>query len=108
MEDRPITELESIRIIQQMIDKSKQQLHDRSKYLLLWGFAVFICSILQYVLVKNGIQHSGRVWLSMPVLLCLHIFIASRELKRQTVVTHNNMAIRSLWMALGISFFVVA
>jgi hypothetical protein len=108
MEERAITESESIRIIQEMIDKSKQQLRNRSKYLLLWGIAVFICALTQYVLVKLGVRHTGRIWLAMPLLLIVHVFIASREIKHERVVTHNSLAIRSLWIALGISFFVVA
>lgn len=108
MEEKNITEQESLLIIQQMINKSKQQLHDRSKYFFMWGIAVFVCAIAQYIMLKMLMTHTQRVWLLMPVLAMVHVIIASREIKKQKVVTHNNNAIRSLWLALGISFFILA
>ncbi|MDB5225956.1 MAG: hypothetical protein JWN78_149 [Bacteroidota bacterium] len=108
MEEKNITEKESLLIIEQMISKSKQQLHDRSKYFFMWGIAVFLCAIAQYVMLKMLMTHTQRVWLLMPVLVLVHIFIASKELRKEKVVTYNNKAIRSLWLALGISFFILA
>ena len=72
MQEQTITEQESLLIIQQMINKSKQQLNDRSKYFLLWGIAVFGCAILQYVLLKALQPHTQRVWLLMPVPAHIH------------------------------------
>src|SRR4051794_36134498 len=108
MEDKKITEQESLLIIQQMISKSKQQLHDRSKYFFMWGIAVFLCAIAQYVMLKRLMTHTQRVWLLMPVLVLVHIFMAVRDRKKEKVETHNSKAIRSVWLALGMSFFILA
>jgi hypothetical protein len=108
MEEKNITEQESILIIQQMIGKSKQRLHDRSKYFLMWGFAVFGCAITQYILLKLLWQHTQRIWLLMPVMLVIHLALARKEIKREHVTTYNSQAIRSLWIALGISFGILS
>lgn len=108
MEEKNITEQESLAIIQQMIDRSKQQLNDSSKYFLMWGFAVFTCAITQYILLKLLLPHTQRIWLLMPAMVIIHILLARKEIKKEKVTTYNSKAIRALWMALGISFFILA
>ena len=108
MEEKNITEQESLIIIQQMINKSKKQLTDRSKYFMMWGFAVFLCAILQYILLINLQNHSQRVWLAMPVLALVQVFMSVQDRKKEKTVSHNTSAIGAVWLALGISFFILA
>lgn len=113
MEEKNITEQESLAIIQEMISKSKQQLIDRSKYFFMWGIAVSVCALVQYFLLKSAAPnsdpyHSSRVWLLMPVLAIIHIAIAYNDRKKVKVLSYNTNAIGSLWMALGIAFFILA
>ncbi len=108
MEERNITEQESLAIIQEMINKSKKQLTDRSKYFMMWGVAVFACAIIQYFLLRNLQPHTQMVWLSMPVLAVIQLFLSIRDRKKEKVLSHNTAAIGSVWLALGISFFMLA
>ena len=108
MEEKNITEQESLAIIQQMINKSKQQLNDRSKFFFLWGFAVLICAVAQYIMLKMSLLHTEQIWLAMPLIAIIHILIALKEQKKEKTTTYNNVAIRALWTALGISFFLLA
>ena len=108
MEEKNITEQESLDIIQQMINKSKKQLTDRSKYFMMWGVAVFACAIVQYLLLKNLQTSTQRVWLAMPVLAIVQLFMSIQDRKKEKVVSHNTAAIGSVWLALGISFFILA
>ncbi|MFN8261826.1 MAG: hypothetical protein U0X41_12885 [Chitinophagales bacterium] len=108
MEERNITEQESLAIIQEMINKSKKQLTDRSKYFMMWGVAVFACAIIQYFLLRNLQPHTQMVWLSMPVLAVIQLSLSIRDRKKEKVLSHNTAAIGSVWLALGISFFILA
>lgn len=108
MEEKNITEQESLAIIQQMINKSKKQLTDRSKYFMMWGVAVFACAIIQYLLLKNLQTNTQRVWLAMPVLAFVQLFMSIRDRKKEKIVSHNTAAISSVWLALGVSFFILA
>lgn len=108
MEERNITKQESLAIIQEMINKSKKQLTDRSKYFMMWGVAVFACAIIQYFLLRNLQPHTQMVWLSMPVLAVIQLFLSIRDRKKEKVLSHNTAAIGSVWLALGISFFILA
>ena len=109
MEEKNITEQESLAIIQSMIDKSKQQLVDRSKYFFMWGFAVFGCALIQYFILKSNpdAKNTEMVWLLMPVLAVIHIIMNFSDRKKTKVLSYNTNAIGSLWLALGISFVVL-
>lgn len=108
MKDKLINETESIEIIQSMITKSKQKLVDNSTFFFLWGFAVLICALIQYFMLKLYLLHTQQVWLAMPVIAIIHIWIAVKQQKKQKHTTHNDIALQSLWIALGIGFFLLA
>lgn len=108
MEEKNINEQESLAIIQQMIDKSKQQLIDRSKFFFLWGFAVLICAVAQYVMIKMNVLKSDEVWLAMPLIAIIHIYIAVKEQKKVKVLSHNTSSIAALWTGLGMAFVALA
>jgi hypothetical protein len=108
MEEKNITQQESLAIIQQMIDKTKQKLNDNSKFFFLWGFAVFICAITQYVMLKMLLLNTQKVWIAMPIIAIIHIILAIKERKGNTVQTHNDAALQALWTALGIGFIILA
>lgn len=108
MEEKNITELESLVIIQAMIDKTKQQINDRSKFFFLWGFAVFICAIAQYIMLKNLMTNTQIVWLAMPIVAIIHIYMEIKDQKVKNIKRHSDIAIQSLWIALGIGFVIMA
>lgn len=108
MEEKDITEQESFIIIQQMINKSKQSIIDRSKYFLMWGIAVFFCAIVQYILVVCHISNTNYIWLSMPLLAIVHIYMSIKDRKKEKVTSYNTTTINDVWIALGISFFILS
>lgn len=107
MEEKTITEQESLAIIQSMIAKTKQQLNDSSKFFFLWGFAVLVCSIAQYIMLKMLLINTQQVWIAMPIIAIIHIIIAIKYQKAKSVQTHNDVALQSLWTALGIAFIIL-
>ena len=85
MEEKNITEQESLVIIQQMMNKTKEQLFDNSNLFLLWGFAAFICTVTQYILIKINIQNSEAVWIAMPIIAVIHIYIVVKKKKEMKI-----------------------
>ncbi len=108
MEEKNISEQESLAIIHNMIAQSKQSIVDRSKYFLMWGIAVFICAIVQYALLKDLQTGTQKVWLLMPLLAVVQILLSYRDRKIERVVTFTRNAISSVWISLGIGFFILA
>ncbi|MBK8352419.1 MAG: hypothetical protein IPL21_12255 [Saprospirales bacterium] len=107
MEEKNITEQESLVIIQQMMNKTKEQLFDNSNLFLLWGFAAFICTVTQYILIKINIQNSEAVWIAMPIIAVIHIYIVIKQRSKIKVQTYNGNAISALWTAIGFAFISI-
>ncbi len=107
MEEKIITEQESLTIIQNMMNKTKEQLFDNSTLFLLWGFAAFICTVTQYILLKTNVQDSEAVWIAMPIIAVIHIYIVVKKKKEIKVQTYNGNAISALWTAIGFAFVCI-
>ncbi|HUM52203.1 MAG TPA: hypothetical protein PK431_10325 [Chitinophagales bacterium] len=104
MEEKNITEQESLTIIQNMMNKTKEQLFDNSNLFLLWGFAAFICTVAQYILIKINVQNSEAIWIAMPIIAIIHIYIVIKQRSKMKVETYNGNAISALWTAIGFAF----
>jgi hypothetical protein len=51
MENKELNEMEALEIIEQMINRTKQQISDNGFYWILWGWLVFISAITDYTLL---------------------------------------------------------
>ncbi|HNP23723.1 MAG TPA: hypothetical protein PKM63_18785 [Panacibacter sp.] len=100
---------ESLKLIQSMIDKTKNSISDKSHYFLLWGWAIFIGCVLQYWLkvIVNWPQHY-YAWLITPVALVVHFYFTLRDKRKEKVQTYIGEAFRYLWISIGSSFMVLA
>ncbi|MDN4166835.1 hypothetical protein QWY31_15090 [Cytophagales bacterium LB-30] len=100
----PLRQEESLRIIQQMIETSKNSLRDDGTLYLLWGWLVFLSSIGHYALMAHtSYAHPYMVWLSMPLAgIFTGIYVArmSRKARVRTLVDEFMMY---LWTAFIIS-----
>jgi hypothetical protein len=98
---------QSLKLITEMIEETKNSISDRSHYFLLWGYAIVVGSLLQYYLkvVVNSPYHP-LAWLITVVVLVVHFIFAFRDSKQEKVRTAIGNAVVYLWVALGLSFCV--
>lgn len=99
---------DSLQIIENMIAKTKGNIAGRSKYFLLWGWAVFITTIVQYILIRMLVPNACLVWCSMFIAGLITIIWAIRDKKYENSVTYTGDAIRKLWQSIGIACFFIA
>jgi hypothetical protein len=100
---------ESLKLISDVIIKTKEQYRQNSFYFLLWGWLIasasFCFFVLQYYL------HFRYFFLPFPVLVSTGIAITLLRYFRQKALqpseTYGNFFISRLWLVLGISFIVV-
>ena len=99
---------ESLQLIRSMIETTKHSISDKSHYFLLWGWAVFIGSMLQYYLkvVIHYPQHY-YAWYITPVALVIFFILLRRDNKKEKVKTFINDASKYLWTAIGFSFLAL-
>ncbi|MBS1641042.1 MAG: hypothetical protein JST94_12845 [Bacteroidetes bacterium] len=101
---------ESLRIIQSMIDKTKNNVANDAFYFLFWGWLILIICIMQYVLlvwVKYP-QHYyawGLLWVGV-IYLVFKTAIKNKK-QKQKVKTYVDDSMKYLWTGLGITFFIL-
>jgi hypothetical protein len=111
MENRKseISPEESLRIITSMIEATKHNIGDSSHFFLLWGYAVAAGCTLQYILkAVVGYQHHYYAWFVTLIAMVIHfvfLYHRGKTIRAQTFVEEANA---NLWMAMGMSFFVLA
>jgi hypothetical protein len=91
---------ESLRVIQTMIDRTKNSVADQSFYFLLWGWLVFIAALLQYTLkVIVRTDYHPLAWNLMFVGFVIAIIKGVKQ-KSQPVKTYVDDGLRNIWTCL--------
>lgn len=99
---------ESLQLIQTMISKTKDAVAVDSFYLLFWGWLVFACCVVEYMLmVYFKYPYHSFVWWTMPIGGVISGMYSAKQAKNQKSSTYIGEALGYLWMAIGISFFVM-
>lgn len=100
---------ESLRLIQSMITKTKQDISDKSIYFLVWGWITFIAFMAQFILkhIYNYEKHYQVWWLTL-VGVAFTIYYSRRENKNRKVKSYIGDSIKYLWIGMGIAYFVLS
>ncbi len=98
---------ESLQLIQSMINTTKNKFSDNSFYFLFWGWLVFICCIVQFILLKTyNYSYHYIVWLTMPIAGIISVLYGKNQSKKIKVKTFIDSATDYVWMALSIAFVI--
>lgn len=107
--DSKFSPVESLAIIEGMINKAKNNFSDDSLLYLLWGWVVFFCSIIHFILLKLSIvQHPEMVWMLTWVAAIVQIIYLIKQKKKERVKTYADEIISFLWICFGISMFTIS
>src|SRR5215212_1704024 len=95
---------ESLVLIESMINKAKNQFSENGHLYLLWGWAVFICSIAQFILL-NWLHYEKHylVWMSMWLILIYQFIYLRKKRRHQRVRTYTDEIIGFVWLV----FFIL-
>ena len=105
MDQENFSPQESLKLIQSMIIKTRQDFGDNSKYFLVWGWITFVACIGQFVL-KNVFAYEKHylVWLLIIPGIIISTYMGIKEQKTRKVNTYVGDSMKYLWMGMGISF----
>lgn len=99
---------ESLQLIQSMITKTKDAVAVDSFYLLFWGWLVFVCCAAEYIMmVYFKYPYHSFVWFTMPLGGIVSAVYSTRQARKRTSTTYIEEALGFLWIAIGMSFFVM-
>src|SRR5258705_3134171 len=100
---------QSLRLIQSMIDKTKQDISDNGIYFLVWGWLTFIACTGQFILkhIYNYPKHY-YVWWVVVIGIVFSVYEGVRKEKKRKVKTYVGESIKYLWIGMGIAYFVLS
>ena len=85
MEENQLTEKESLNLINRMIHEAKGYFYESGISGLLYGFSVFICSVLSYFTEERIIQFPFHpFYLMIPVFFCAELGAIQRRKKEKS------------------------
>jgi hypothetical protein len=91
-----------------MINTAKNKLADDGFHIIFWGWLVAAAAMIHYVTLQMNIEWGYIVWpVLMPVGGVFSVIMGYKRGKKQTVKTYVDTYLGYLWMAFGISMFIV-
>ena len=107
--DKPLNEQESLKIIEQMIARAKNDMHDNGVMYLLWGYLVLIAALSNYIL--QFIVEYKYFWLPWAILMPLggliSMILGPRMNKKEKVKTYVSEFLGYVIIAFLAGLFVV-
>lgn len=109
MEDRKLTERESLEVITSMIAQTKKRYIGDGSILLMWGYLVTIVSILVWIMLAATRQNEWNIlWFAIPLVGCIATPIMARKQQARNGVKMLSDSVTSkLWTIAGISELVI-
>ena len=104
-EEKMMTGEESLKVITEMINKTKVNIRQGSFHLLFWGWLIFGCSLLEYTLYKfTDIRNSWYIWLLIIPGVFVSLIYGYASGKKSRIFTYADKLYMSIW----IGFFLAA
>ena len=106
MEEKNINEKESLELISQMIQSTKEYIEvGNGNQFLYWGyFTALLAVVVEGVYHMTESRHSGWLWMLMFVFWIFMAIINKR--KHHTVITYINKVVNHVWYVIGLMFIV--
>lgn len=99
--------IESLNLISNTINQTKENIKEKSFYFLVWGWLVTIVSFTHYLLLSyTDFLHSYLTWIIIiPIGWILTIIYSKKQIANQKYETYLDRFLKYLWIVIGISFF---
>jgi hypothetical protein len=108
MENNNFSPQESLALIESMIQKAQNKFAENGHLYLLWGWTVFVCGILQFVLLHffQYKQHY-QVWMITWLVAIYQIIYIAKKKKEKKVTTHYDEVIGYVWISFVVAMFLI-
>ena len=96
---------ESLKVISEAINQTKENIKGQSFYYILWGWIVSIASFSDYLLLLADFKQSYLPWLILiPIGWIVSITYSIKKEKSLKYETYLDVFLKNLWIVIGISF----
>lgn len=107
MEEKQLTEKESLAIITDMVNKVKNHYHENGSYLILWGTVIAICGLVSAAERFWNFSIGFDIWILTFIAVIPQVWLIIQENKRKKVTTHTESAIDVIWLVYMITIVAV-
>ncbi len=101
-------EKESLRLITDMINKTKQSFHETGFGPIMWGAVVTLCGLTTYLSIEFNFKLPFDVWSLVLLAIIPQVIYSIREGRKRGAKSYNDIAMDFTWIAFGISMGVMA
>ncbi|HUR66044.1 MAG TPA: hypothetical protein VMZ03_06805 [Chitinophagaceae bacterium] len=105
--EKPLTEKESLDLIAQMIAQAKQSYYDTGLSAMMWGLVIAVCSLVRLSEIQFKYELPVDIYWLTFVAIIPQVLISIRESKERKVRTYDDIYMDYLWLAFGISIFLL-
>ncbi len=107
MEERKLTEKESLDLITQMINKAKESYHDTGMSAIMWGGVIAFCSLERLAEIHFGYKLPFDIYLLTLLAIIPQVFLSIKEKKERKIKSYDDIFLDYLWLGFGISIFLL-
>lgn len=105
--DTELTYTDSLTVIQAMINKAKDQFSENGHLYLVWGWAILICSIGHFALMKFlAYQYAPMIWFLTWGVVIYQTYYLWKQGKKKKVKTYTDDIIGWVWITFIILMFL--
>ena len=109
MNEEKLSPEDSIRVIQSMIDRTREDFAENPFFYLLWGWLILVAALAQYILlVFFHSPYHYMVWNLMWIGSVVSIIYGVRHTRKARVRTYMNDAMKLFGIGTGISFTILS
>jgi hypothetical protein len=108
MQEQQMTEKESLALITDMINKTKDSFHETGFGPIMWGAIITVCSIVTYFTTHYNVVLPFDIWLLTIIAIVPQVLYSINESKKKGVKTFNDIAMDYTWIAFGVSMFLIS
>jgi len=107
MEEKQLSEKESLLIIQQMISRAKNEFVDTGVGPILWGAVIAVCSLVQFLQIQFDYRLPFDIWLLAILAIVPQIYISVKESRERKVKGWDQDVMGYVWLCFGVGIFLV-
>ena len=95
---------QSLKLIDSMINKAKNQFSEKGILYLLWGWVILVCAVGHFVLLQLDIfKHPEIIWSACWLVVIFQVIYLVRIKKTATVRTYSDEIMGYVWLSFGIA-----
>lgn len=108
MEDKNISEQESLELISRMIKNTQRKMEEETGTpMLIWGGATVITTILVWIAIRMTHNHNWNfLWFLIPIIGCIGMLFRKKPTKG--IRTYVDKMVGYVWLVLGITGFILS